>query len=279
LIPFEFEFYTPETVEEAVKVYMTAKSKGLLPMYYSGGTEFISRARRNEIKVDLVIDIKRIDACKLCKSDEHELTLGAAVTLTEIIEANLFPLLSDVARSIATRTARNKITIGGNMMSNLPYKEALLPFLLADSEVVIAGEQGVRQVNIHDVYTDCFSMAPEEWIVQIITNAKALQASYYHEKRTRQSQINYPLVTATSLFESENTRIALSGMSNNPIRVKQIEDVANDLTKAKDVRVVEMVEALPTQIIDNEAGSSGYREFVLQGMFYDILSKREELQI
>src|SRR5690625_1560843 len=69
------------------------------------------------------------------------------------------------------------------------------------------------------------------------------------------------------------------GFAFNPIRVKQIEDVANDLTKAKDVRVVEMVEALPTQIIDNEAGSSGCREFVLQGMFYDILSKREELQI
>ncbi len=278
MIPFEFEFYTPETVEEAVKVYMTAKSKGLLPMYYSGGTEFISRARRNEIQVDLVIDIKRIDACKLCKADEQELTLGAAVTLTEIIEADLFPLLSDVLLSIATRTARNKITIGGNMMSNLPYKEALLPFLLADSEVVIAGEQGIRQVNIHDVYTDRFSIAPEEWIVQIITNAKALQASYYHEKRTRQSQINYPLVTATSLFDSENTRIALSGVSNNPIRVKQVEDVANDLKKAKDVRVVEMVEALPTQIIDNQEGSSAYREFVLQGMFHDILSKREELQ-
>ena len=75
LIPFEFEFYTPETVEEAVKVYMTAKSKGLLPMYYSGGTEFISRARRNEVQVD----------CRSCTVLVNDMPLNACHML--VVEA------------------------------------------------------------------------------------------------------------------------------------------------------------------------------------------------
>lgn len=172
MIAFNFEFYSPPTVEEAVELFNMTKSEGNVPMYYSGGTEFISRARRQEIKADVVINLKEIKECQSLLVDEEELIIGSAVTLTKIIEHNLFPLLSKVAQSIATRTARNKITVGGNMMSHLPYKEALLPFLLANSDLVIASETGMQRVNIHDIYTNRLDIKDEEWIVQIITPKK-----------------------------------------------------------------------------------------------------------
>jgi len=280
MIPFEFEFYTPETMEEAVELYRTAKLKGLTPMYYSGGTEFISRARRNEIEVDIVINLKEIKECQMLSLEDEIFTVGSAVTLSDVIESDIFPLLSDVARSIATHVARNKITIGGGMMSHLPYKEALLPFLLANSDVVIAGENGLRQTNIHDIYKEGINIYEEEWVVQIITNKKVIEASFNHEKRTRQSRINYPLVTATSLFVDNEIRIALTGMFDHPIRSEKIENIASDTSKDKSIRVasmVEQVEQLPNQITDSRDGSAAYRKFVLEGMFHNILSRNEEL--
>src|SRR5690625_3211695 len=277
MIPFEFEFYTPETMEEAVELYRTAKLKGLTPMYYSGGTEFISRARRNEIEVDIVINLKEIKECQIISLEDEIFTVGSAVTLSDVIERDIFPLLSDVARSIATHVARNKITIGGGMMSHLPFKEALLPFLLANSDVVIAGENGLRQTNIHDIYKEGISIYEGEWVVQIITNKKVLESSFNHEKRTRQSRINYPLVTATSLFIDDEIRIALTGMFDYPIRSEKIENIASDTSKDKSIRVASMIEQLPNKITDNHEGSVAYRKFVLEGMFHNILSRNEEL--
>lgn len=277
MIAFEFTFYSPTTVEEAVQLYQTAKSEGLVPMYFSGGTEFISRARRNEIHADVVINMKEIRACQSLSLDENTLTIGAANTLTTLIDRNFFPLLSVVARSIATKTARNKITIGGNIMSNLPYKEALLPFLLSDSDVVIAGEDGLKQVNIQELYADGFKMKDGEFLLQIITPNKALESPFYHKKSTRQSRVNYPLVTATSLFIEDEMRIAVSGISEQPIRNKEMERIAQDSSKDKTTKLKRMIEQLSEQMIDNVEGSAAYRSFVLEGMLENILKKREEL--
>lgn len=279
MIAFNFEFYSPPTIEEAVELFNMTKSEGNIPMYYSGGTEFISRARRQEITADVVINLKEIKECQSLLVDEEELIIGSAVTLTTIIERNVFPLLSKVAQSIATRTARNKITIGGNMMSHLPYKEALLPFLLANSDLVIASEKGMQRVNIHDIYTNGLDIKDEEWIVQIITPKKVLNMPYYHEKRTRQSSVNYPLVTATSLFSKDDIRIALAGIFEQPIRSRDMETIAKDKSDNKETKVQEMMKQLPERVTDDEAASANYRDFILEGMLRNILSEREELHI
>src|SRR5699024_2192124 len=154
MIPYDFKFYSPPTVEEAIDIFLTSDADGLTPMYFNGGTEFISRARKGEIAVDVVIDVKGIDFCQAHFLRDGELTIGSSITLNALISNNFYPLLSEVARAIATNTARNKITVGGNMQSHLPYKETMLPFLLANSELLIAGKYGLSRVNIHDSYND-----------------------------------------------------------------------------------------------------------------------------
>ena len=48
MIAFDFEYYKPDTVEDAVKLYNKLNSNGKKPIYYGrGGTEFISMARMN----------------------------------------------------------------------------------------------------------------------------------------------------------------------------------------------------------------------------------------
>ena len=83
----------------------------------------------NVIHTNAVIDIKDIPECRTLQFERHHLALGSALTLTEITENGGFPLLSKAAREVADHTARNKITLGGNICGQIFYREAVLPFI------------------------------------------------------------------------------------------------------------------------------------------------------
>ena len=61
-------------------------------------------------------------------------SLGAALTLTTIRA-----LLSLAAGRIADHTIQCKLTLGGNLAGTIHYHETLLPLLLADAVIHIAG--------------------------------------------------------------------------------------------------------------------------------------------
>ena len=58
---------------------------------------------------------------------------------------------------MADHTARGKITLGGNICAQIFYREAVLPFLLADSEVIIAGPKGMKVAAINQVFDEIFN--------------------------------------------------------------------------------------------------------------------------
>ncbi|MED4989612.1 FAD binding domain-containing protein [Parageobacillus toebii] len=66
-----------------------------------------------------MIDIKHIPECRTLEVGQHELVLGAALSLTTIEETNPFPLLTKTASEVADRTARNQITLGGNICGQI----------------------------------------------------------------------------------------------------------------------------------------------------------------
>jgi CO/xanthine dehydrogenase FAD-binding subunit len=112
MIAFDFEYYKPDSLNEAVKLYGKLSRSGKNPLYYSGGTEIITMARRNDIFTKAVIDIKGIPECNVYEIRGNQLVTGAAVTLTNIAENKVIPVLSKTSNFAADHTARNKITIG-----------------------------------------------------------------------------------------------------------------------------------------------------------------------
>ena len=152
MLPFEFDYYKPVTLQEAVELFQTLDQQGKQPMFFSGGTELITLGRIELAYTEAVIDIKDIRELQIMQVTEEQLILGSALTLTKVEEANLFPLLTKTASEVADHTARGKITLGGNICAQIFYREAVLPFLLADSQVVLVGPEGVRVVPINDIF-------------------------------------------------------------------------------------------------------------------------------
>ncbi|WP_353097489.1 FAD binding domain-containing protein [Tissierella praeacuta] len=275
MIPFDFEYYKPDTIEDAIKLFKELELSEKNPIYYGGGTEFISMARMFNRYTGAVIDIKGISECNVFEFKNDNLIIGSAVTLTKIAEENPFPLLTLTVKRIADHTIQDKITLGGNLIGTIIYKEAILPLLLCNSEIVIQSSVCKKTVKAMDLYNEKLQLADDEILVQVIIDKKFLQLPYSHVKRTKNEKIDYPLITMTSLKDNERISVAFSGLCKHPFRSIEIEEILNDRSISKDKRIRKVINIIPYEILHDISGSSEYRKFVLYGMLYELLNKFE----
>jgi CO/xanthine dehydrogenase FAD-binding subunit len=275
LISYDFEYYLPSSIKEAIQLFEALNGEGKEPIYFSGGTEIITLGRLNEVKTGAVIDIKQIPDCQVFLLQEEFLITGAAKTLTSIEEANLFPLLSKTVSEIADRTARNKITAGGNVCGQIFYREAVLPFLLTESLMVIAGNEGIRTVSINDIFNQRLLLEYGEFLVQIKTDQSYLHQPFVSIKRRRQWNTGYPLITVAALKAGGMIRIAISGLTTFPFRSKQMEGILNNSGLSLDERIHHAVETLMVPPLDDSEGSFQYRLFVLKNTLRDVFHQIE----
>ncbi|WP_123053938.1 FAD binding domain-containing protein [Clostridium sp. JN-1] len=275
MIPFDFEYYKPETVEEAVQLYIELNGKGKKPLYYGGGTEIISMARAYNVYTEAVIDIKGISECNVQELRDNKLIIGSAVTLTQIAESNLFPLLGLTVQRIADHTVQDKITLGGNISGTIIYREAVLPLLISNSEVTIAAPNGTKQVLLKDAFDKRIKLNSGEFIVNVIVDSHFLSLPYMHVKRTKSDKIDYPLITLTALKDNNRINIAFSGVCNYPFRSSLIEDYLNDNSLQNNMRINNVIDTIPDSILSDLAGSANFRKFMLQKMLTEVLEKLE----
>ncbi|CAM3002981.1 FAD binding domain-containing protein [Paenibacillus sediminis] len=271
MIPFNFEYYEPSTIQEAVHLFKVLDDQGKHPLYYSGGTEIITLGRINEIYTGAVIDIKNIPECSTLAIHNEKLILGCALTLSELHDSGLFPLLGETGAGVADRTSRNKITLGGNICSQIIYREAVLPLLLTDSEVRIAGPGGMQQVPINQIFNQKLQLRKGELFVQSITDTSYIHMPYTAVKKRKVSAIDYPLVTIAAIRTNSMIRLAFSGVCSFPFRSQMIEEIINRHQIPLQSRVEEAVNHLPAPILDDIKGSAAYREFVFKNTLFDTI--------
>ncbi|MFD0710775.1 FAD binding domain-containing protein [Paenibacillus sp. GCM10027626] len=275
MIPFDFEYYKPSSVQTAVELFQFLQKNGKKPIYYSGGTEIITWARTNAIQPGAVIDLKSIPECNVMEMQEDKLIIGACVTLSVLAAANPFPLLSETAQGAADQTTRNKITLGGNICGKIIYREAVLPLLLADSRMVIAGIHGIRETSIHNVFSQQLRLENGEFLIQIVTDRSYISLPFVHYKKRQIGYIGYPLVTLAALKKENRIHTAYSGVCSFPFRSIEIDQALNDSSLPLTARIDQAISKLPAPILDNAEGSASFRKFVLKHTMADAVQLLE----
>lgn len=275
MIPFDFEYYRPDTVKSAVQTFITLEQQGKNPVYYGGGTEIISMSRMANLSTGAVIDIKDIPDCRTLEIKNDCLLIGAGITLTQIHESDFFPLLGCAGARVADRTIQNKITLGGNLCGTIIYREAVLPLLLAECEVIIFGPRGIKIQPINKVFHQKILLDKGEFVVQFRIDKPFLSYPHFHVKRTRQDKIHYPLVTICAMQVGNQIRTAFSGLCNFPFRSLELEAEINKVSLPVEQRIDNAIAAIYQPIADNLEGSSEYRKFVLGNLLTDIIRTME----
>lgn len=114
----KFEYRTPRTIAEAVKIVADA---GPDAQFVAGGTDLYPNMKRRQQTPKTVISVMRLGELNQINGDgKSGISIGASVTLSAICENEIlrrdYPVIASAARTISTPILRNMGTIGGNLL-------------------------------------------------------------------------------------------------------------------------------------------------------------------
>ena len=273
MIAADITYLRPDTAEEAVDAW--SRHEGA--RYLAGGTEITTAARRTAaLDLRACIDVKRIAEANVHEICGDRLCLGAALSLSDVAAGDAFPLLNAVLRGIADHSVRNRLTLGGNVAGLLPYREAVLPLLLADAAVrTIApakeGAQAIRRERkLRAIFDKRLILSPGELVLSFCVPIEAPEWPWSHHRKTRTSSVDYPLATTAMVHDGTAIRLAVAGTHPYPVR----SDAADAALSKDGVAALPAVLAAFGPLRADSRASAEYRVALLKNI---IRASLEEL--
>ena len=259
----EFQYFAPNTLEEAIALLDRHKEKAVL---MSGGTDIIVQLRENLISPDYIIDVKRIKELHGIRfSKEEGLFIGACATMNEIGThedvKKYYPFLASAVSTVGSRQIRHRATCVGNIVNASPLADSATPLYALDATVVMEGPAGKREVPIREfiVFVRKTSLAANEIVrgikVPYIEGAKGT----FH-KNSRRKEVDLSTVCGTVLQIGDEYRLAFGSVAPTPVRLVKTEELLKGKALAPEL-IEEASELARTEVspIDDVRSTKEYR--------------------
>jgi CO/xanthine dehydrogenase FAD-binding subunit len=134
---------TPRTLEEALA--LKAERPEALPI--QGGTDVMVDLNFDRARPAAILNLSEVAELRGFAREDGRLRLGAGLTYTEAMAAELaglLPALAEASRTVGSPQIRNRGTIGGNLGTASPAGDALPPLLVESVEVEVTSVRGER---------------------------------------------------------------------------------------------------------------------------------------
>ncbi|HEX5886830.1 MAG TPA: xanthine dehydrogenase family protein subunit M [Pyrinomonadaceae bacterium] len=158
MIPAQFDYQAPATLEEAVSLLASDLDGAKI---LAGGHSLIPAMKLRLAQPQLLVDIGRIKSLAYIREEGDEILIGATTTHYQLESSDLLqricPLLPDCAKSIGDVQVRNKGTIGGSLAHADPAADWPAAVLALGAELVLVGPKAERTVKAEDFFVDLFT--------------------------------------------------------------------------------------------------------------------------
>ncbi|MDF2968165.1 MAG: carbon monoxide dehydrogenase, medium subunit [Nocardioidaceae bacterium] len=266
MIPTEFDYHAPESVDEALRLLAGAGDEAKL---LAGGQSLLPVMRLRMAAPEVVIDLGRIEALRGVRDDGESIVIGAMTPHFEVVESALVHehalVLSEAAATVADPQVRHRGTFGGALAHADPAGDMPAPVLALGGELVIQGPGGQRTVAAADFFEDYFTTAlGEDEILTEIRIPKHTGWGGHYEKFTRVAQ-QWSIVAVAAAVRAEGgsiteARVALTNMGSVPIRATAVEQaLAGTPADADSVRAAVAAVAEGTSPPSDINGDADYR--------------------
>ncbi len=230
MIPGEFDYYSPSTVQEALSLLAEHGDGAKL---LAGGQSLIPAMRFRLALPAVLIDLNNIDGLGYVREENGHLAIGAMTREADLegsaVIGNKYTLLADAAQVIADPIVRNMATVGGNIAHSDPANDHPAVMLAYGAEVVAQGPDGTRTIAIDDFFTDLFenSLADNEILTEIRIPTPGANSGGAYVKVERKVGDYAVSAVAVQLTMDGNTctvaRIGLTNVSAVPMRATNAE--------------------------------------------------------
>jgi carbon-monoxide dehydrogenase medium subunit len=263
----KFEYLKPKMTQEVANLLA---EQGEDAKIFAGGTDLLVLMRDRIVRPRYLIDIKDIGELRELSYDaERELSIGAAITLNEIMELDVikkrFGALWSAANSLADPTIRNRATLVGNICNASPASDMAPALLVLDAEVEAVSKDRERTIPIREFFTGVkrTSLKPGEFVkaVRIPNPPEGARGDYLKWGRARGEDLAVVGVAAlVGNSSGKLMRIALSSVAPTPVRVSEAEKIPEE-GGSTDEQIDRAVKAVLKKIspISDVRGGKEYR--------------------
>ncbi|NUR07968.1 MAG: xanthine dehydrogenase family protein subunit M [Nocardioidaceae bacterium] len=229
MIPAQFDYVAPSTVEEALAALAEAGDEGKI---IAGGQSLLPVLRMRLNAPEKVIDLGRIDALRGVRDDGDAIVIGAMTSHADVlsnalVRDNAF-VITKAVEQLADPQVRHRGTFGGALAHADPAGDLGAPALALDAEFVIAGQGGSRTVAADDFFVDLFTTAIEdgEILTEVRIPKRAGWGAHY-EKFVRVAH-QWPIVAVAAAVKVDGgtiseARVGLTNMGSTPLRARSVE--------------------------------------------------------
>jgi carbon-monoxide dehydrogenase medium subunit len=230
VIPSEFEYVAPKTVDEAVAALAAAGEDAKV---IAGGQSLMPMLRLRLAAPTTLVDLGRIDELRGVREEGDTLVIGAMTTYYDVLRNPLVGthalLIADATRTVADPQIRHRGTLGGGLAHADPAGDLCAPVLALDATMTAAGPSGRRAIPAEEFFVDYFTTAlqPDEVLVEVRIPKHTDWAAHY-EKLSRIAQA-WSIVAVAATVEVDGgvirqARVALTNMATVPVRAHGVEE-------------------------------------------------------
>lgn len=232
MIPGEFEYYAPTSVQEAVSLL---QQHGEDAKVLAGGHSLIPLLKLRLASPPVLVDIGRIQELKGIQRQNGSVTIGALATHADIEFSEdlrgVFPLMHDTATVIGDPMVRNLGTFGGALAHADPAGDWPAVALALNATMRLTGPNGERTVAADDFFVDLLTSAVEPGEVLTAVEIPVPQGKYgtSYQKFSHPAS-GYAVVGVAALVQMgadgacQDCRVAITGAGPKATRATATED-------------------------------------------------------
>jgi carbon-monoxide dehydrogenase medium subunit len=261
MIPVQFDYAAPESLETAVKLLKENEGAQIL----GGGHSLIAEMTRGGASPSLLVDLRKITALEgISLKDDGGLQIGAMTTYSSTAEAlkvkENYYALAEAASSIGDAQIRNWGTIGDIFAYRDMACDLLAVALALEATFNIIGSGGTRAIPADEFIIALKSrLEPDELVTSIdFPPYVAGTGSAYHKFKHPASRYTICGIAALVGQASNGTvgkcRVAVTGATAYAIRLPQVEAALSG--KAPTAENIAAVAQLATEAASEELTSS-----------------------
>jgi len=215
MIPPQFEYYAPHTVDEAVALLGRFEGEAKV---LAGGHSLLPLMKLRLADPRVLVDINRIPNLAYIQEDDSHLKIGATTRTNDLLDSALlrrsYPIFTDAAQEIADPIVRNLGTVGGNVCHGDPGNDLPACMLALGAEMLVVGPKGPRAIPASGFYKETFVTAvePTEVLVEVrVPKARPHQGNAYHKIEKRVGDFAIAGVAANLILDSAG-RVEVAGL-------------------------------------------------------------------
>jgi aerobic carbon-monoxide dehydrogenase medium subunit len=226
VIPTDFDYQAPESLEEAVTALAGGGDDAKL---LAGGHSLLPLMKLRLAAPTLLVDLRKVPGLHGIDRQDGSFRIGAMTTHATVADREELGVVARAAGLIADQQVRNRGTIGGSLAHGDPASDLPGVLLATEGEVTARGAGGQRSIPAAEMFQDYMTTALAQDEVLTEVRLPAMDGfGFGYEKFSRRAE-DWAMVGVCALVKAsgdscEDVRIGLTNMGSTPLRATAAEE-------------------------------------------------------